>query len=209
MLSRTYGLDGAAQAAALEKDPDNTLYWRATPRRLELESIRDSLLFVSGLLEPEPPAPGHLSGMNSRGNGRLRSSLGFSSPYRTIYLPVLRDLLPDEYATFDFPDPSGVNGLRHVTNAPPQALFFMNSEFVEDASLAAADRILSGEGDESARIGAAYRLLLGRDPDAAEREDAASFLASIDASGRENADRHRWSVIVQALFATAEFRHVL
>ncbi len=209
MLSRTYGLDGAAQAAAMEKDPDNTLYWRATPRRLELESIRDSLLFVSGLLEPEPPAPGHLSGMNSRGNGRLRSSLGFSSPYRTIYLPVLRDLLPDEYATFDFPDPSGVNGLRHVTTAPPQALFFMNSEFVEDASLAAADRILSGEGDESARIDAAYRLLLGRDPDAIEREDAAGFLASIDASGRENADRHRWSVFVQSLFATAEFRHVL
>jgi hypothetical protein len=209
LLSRTYGLDGAAQAAAMEKDPDNTLYWRATPRRLEFESIRDSLLFVSGQLEPEPPAPGHLSGMNSRGNGRLRSSLGVSSPYRTIYLPVLRDLLPDEYATFDFPDPSGVNGLRHVTTAPPQALFFMNSGFVEEVSLAAADRILSGEAEDSARIEAAYRLVLGRDPDSAEREDAAGFLASLDGAGREDPDLHRWSVFVQSLFATAEFRHVL
>jgi hypothetical protein len=193
----------------MEKDPDNTLYWRATPRRLELESIRDSLLFVSGQLEPEPPAPGHLSGMNSRGNGRLRSSIGFSSPYRTVYLPILRDLLPDEYATFDFPEPSGVNGLRHVTTAPPQALFFMNSEFVEDAAFAAADRLLDGSADESSRIGAAYRLLLGRDPDANEREDAAGFIDSLQVSGREDPERHRWSVFVQSLLATAEFRHVL
>ena len=209
VLSRTYALDGAAQAAAMEKDPDNTLYWRATPRRLELESIRDSLLFVSGLLEPEPPAPGHLSGMNSRGNGRLRSSIGFASPYRTIYLPILRDLLPDEYATFDFPDPSGVNGLRHVTTAPPQALFFMNSRFVEDAALATTDRLLEAEDDASSRIDAAYRLLLGRDPESVEREDAVEFLDSLKVSGREDKDRYRWSVLVQSLLATAEFRHVL
>lgn len=209
MLSRTYALDGTAQPAAMEKDPDNTLYWRATPRRLELEAIRDSLLFVSGLLETEPPAPGHLSGMNSRGNGRLRSSLGFSSPCRTIYLPVLRDLLPDEYATFDFPDPSVVNGLRHVTTAPPQALFFMNSDFVENAAFAATDRVLGTGGGETSRIDAAYRLLLGRDPDATEREDATAFLASINDSGRDDPEHHRWSVFIQSLLATAEFRHVL
>ncbi|MCB1092318.1 MAG: DUF1549 domain-containing protein, partial [Verrucomicrobiae bacterium] len=44
MLSRTYQLDGKAQPAALESDPDNTLYWRFTPKRLELEALRDSLL---------------------------------------------------------------------------------------------------------------------------------------------------------------------
>lgn len=209
MLSRTYALDGAGQAAALEKDPDNTLYWRATPRRLELESIRDSLIAVAGTLETEPPAPGHLSGMNSRGNGRLRSELGFHSPYRTIYLPVLRDLLPDEYATFDFPDPSGVNGLRHVTTAPPQALFFMNSGFVEESAHATAGRLLESGEDEAERVTAAYRLILGRDPSAEERIDAEDLLSSLDTSGLEGPERHRWSVFVQSLFATAEFRYVL
>jgi hypothetical protein len=209
MLSRTYGLDGGAQPVALEKDPDNTLYWRSTPRRLELEPIRDSLLFVSGALEMEPPAPGHLSGMNSRGNGRLRSSLHFGSPYRTVYLPVLRDLLPDEYATFDFPDPSGVNGLRHVTTAPPQALFFMNSEFVDDAAARTADHLIATVGDESARIVAAYRLILGRDPLAEEKNEAAALLAALDGSGRQDPEHHRWSAFLQSLFATAEFRYVL
>ncbi len=209
MLSRAYGLDGSAQAAAMEKDPDNTLYWRATPRRLEFEAIRDSLLSVAGTLDPEPPAPGHLSGMNSRGNGRLRSQIGFYSPYRTVYLPVLRDLLLDEYATFDFPDPSGVNGLRHVTTAPPQALFFMNSEFVEGAALSTAGRILESADEDAARITAAYRLVLGRDPTGEERADATALLTSLDASGRNDPEAYRWSVLVQSLFATAEFRYVL
>ncbi|MBL9152699.1 MAG: DUF1553 domain-containing protein [Verrucomicrobiales bacterium] len=209
LLSRTYSLDGSAQPAGMEKDPDNTLYWRTTPRRLELEPIRDTLLAVSGDLEPEPPAPGHLAGMSGRGNGRLRSELGFDSPYRTIYLPILRDLLPDEYATFDFPDPSGVNGLRHVTTAPPQALFFLNSRFVADAARRTAIRLLEGEKSDADRIRAAYRLILSRDPAAAEVADAESLMTTLDAAGSDDPEIHRWSVFIQSLFAGAEFRYVL
>jgi hypothetical protein len=122
---------------------------------------------------------------------------------------VLRDLLPDEYATFDFPDPSGVNGLRHVTTAPPQALFFMNSEFVDDAAARTADHLIATVGDESARIVAAYRLILGRDPLAEEKNEAAALLAALDGSGRQDPEHHRWSAFLQSLFATAEFRYVL
>lgn len=209
MLSRTYALDGCAQPAGLEKDPDNTLYWRATPRRLELEPIRDTLLLISGDLSPEPPAPGHLAGMNSRGNGRVRSEINFYSPYRTIYLPILRDLLPDEYATFDFPDPSGVNGLRHVTTAPPQALFFMNSRFVEDAALRTADRVMELAPSARDRITQAYRLILSREPDTEEIDEAESLMGALDVSGLKDPERYRWSVFVQSLFAGAEFRYVL
>ncbi len=182
MLSRTYALDGAAPPAALEKDPDNTLYWRTTPRRFELEPIRDTLLFVSGALETEAPQPGHTSGMNSRGNGRIRSELDLYSPYRTTYLPILRDLLLDEYATFDFPDPSSANGLRHVTTAPTQALFFMNSGFVETAAARNANRLLESEMPVADRTSLAYRLVLGRDPSSEEIDEAEDLVSSIDTS---------------------------
>jgi len=160
---------------------------------------------VAGILETARPEPGHLAGMSSGGKGRVRSELGLDSPYRTIYLPILRDLLPDEYGTFDFPDPSGVNGLRHVTTAPTQALFFMNSPFVESAARRTAHRLLDSAGSDRDRITQAYRLILGRNPNSQEIDDA---LALFDSSHADTAT-HRWTILIQSLFATAEFRYIL
>src|SRR5207302_7247722 len=55
-LSRTYRLASAPSAAAAEADPGNMLYWRANVRRLEVEAIRDALLFVSAELDLKRPA---------------------------------------------------------------------------------------------------------------------------------------------------------
>ncbi|MCB1089600.1 MAG: DUF1553 domain-containing protein, partial [Verrucomicrobiae bacterium] len=177
--------------------------------RLELEALRDSLLFVSGALDPEPPAPGYLAGNGSRGRSRVRGEIGFDDPYRTIYLPVLRDLLPDEYGVFDFPDPSSVNGLRHVTTAPPQALFFMNSGFVQEAADRTVGRLLKSDDSTRKRVIAAYRTILGREPEAAEIEDASALMQSLDDSGNRDAETFRWAALVQALLSSAEFRYVL
>ena len=176
MLSRTYQLNGEHQPAAAEKDPDNTLYWRSKPRRLELEPLRDSMLFVAGSLSAEPPAPGYLAGNGSRGRGKVRGEIGFNSSYRTLYLPVIRDLLSEEFGLFDFPDPSSVNGLRHVTTAPPQALFFMNSQFVENASYDVVDRLYDLAKSDDDRIDLAYQIILSREPDAEERSEAMDLM---------------------------------
>src|SRR4029077_17928598 len=69
MLSSTYqqssGDDVAMQnqnrrqlQKGLAVDPENRLLWRANRRRLEAESIRDSLLAVSGKLDLTPGGPG-------------------------------------------------------------------------------------------------------------------------------------------------------
>ncbi len=198
MLSRTYQLSGEHQENAFAKDPDNTLYWRATPRRLELEPLRDSLLLLSGRLSLIPPEPGYLAGSSSRGRGKTRGDLGFESPYRTIYLPVLRDLLPDEYGVFDFPDPSSVNGQRHITTAPPQALFFMNHRFVEEAASQLAENLAASEQSIGDRIDLAYQTILSRPPTNGEREAALELIRELD-----------FASFIQALFAGAEFRYVL
>ena len=209
MLSRTYQLSGDHQAAATEKDPDNTLYWRFRPRRLELEPLRDSMLAATGELNSGPPTPGYLGGSGGKGQGRTHATLNFSAPYRTVYLPVLRDLLPDEFSVFDFPDPSSISGLRHITTAPPQALFFMNSEFVEDIAYRTVDRLFEMAKGDDERISIAYQLLLGREPVAEEIDDARDLMEGLDTDGLKDPEAYRWVVFVQALMAGAEFRYVL
>ncbi len=209
MLSRTYQINGDFQPTAAENDPDNALYWRFSPRRLELEPLRDSMLFVSGALKLDRPQPGYIAGNGNRGRSRVRGEIGFDSPYRTIYLPVLRDFLPDEYGVFDFPDPSSLNGRRHVTTAPPQALFFMNSRFVSDAAYDTAYRLFELAKTSRERVDLAYQLLLSREPSPDERDGALKLMRGLDVDGLNDAEGYRWAVFIQALFAGAEFRYVL
>jgi hypothetical protein len=53
--SRVYRISSAFDKRAHEYDPDNALLWRANPRRLDAEAIRDAMLLVSGELDLERP----------------------------------------------------------------------------------------------------------------------------------------------------------
>ena len=122
---------------------------------------------------------------------------------------MLRDLLPDEYGVFDFPDPSSVAGLRHITTAPPQALFFMNSRFVEDAAYDMADRLFELADGDKERVELAYQTILSRKPNSDEIDGALELMKGLDTEGLKNPEGYRWTVFVQALLGSAEFRYVL
>ena len=137
VLSRTYRQASAYKEDAFRADPDNRLLWRASKRRLDAEAIRDAMLAVSGELDETRPAgslvakqigdkPISLIGLDSR----LPPDLD-GSQHRSVYLPVLRDRLPDVLDLFDFAEPSLVTGDRETTNVPVQALYLMNSPFVQ------------------------------------------------------------------------------
>jgi len=210
MMSRTYRLSGTGQAAGLEKDPGNTLHWRMSPRRLEFEPIRDSMLQAAGLLEFERPEGIQVAGMGGKGRtGQTISLLNLESPYRTIYLPVLRDLLPDVYGTFDFPDPTQIKGQRFVTTTPPQSLFMLNSEFAARMAQETAARLLEEKGSDKDRIARLYVRLLGREPDLEEANAALTLMRDLDSSQAREPEIYRWSTLVQAIMAGAEFRYVL
>jgi hypothetical protein len=106
VLSRTYRLSTQAQSAAIEADPQNSLYWRMNRRRLEFEPLRDTLLDVAGRLSTERPEGIQVAGIGGKSRqSQVSSLLPIDSRYRTVYLPVLRAHLPDEFTLFDFPDP--------------------------------------------------------------------------------------------------------
>ena len=214
VLSRAYQLASTHDAQSFEVDPDNTLIWRMSPRRLEAEALRDAVLAISGKLDLEPPVG---SAVAKAGEGPARPGGGFNDDgldmHRAVYLAVVRDLLPESLTLFDFADPSLVTGERATTSGPSQALFLMNSPFVIRQAEAAGDRLRTIDGDDDARIRAAYLRFLARTPTDSERNRAREFLSSfLTGAGAKNTvvDRPKaaWTAFCQALYASAEFRYI-
>jgi hypothetical protein len=161
MLSATYQLGNELSAPAFEKDPANRLYWRYDRHRMDAEQIRDSLLQVSGALDPKMGGPSvNLSGTTTR---------------RTIYGKVSRYKLDEYLQLFDFPSPGMSAEKRFTTSVPLQRLFLMNSAFVQQQAELLARRV-AVEPDQKARIGKAYSLVFGRTPTPAEIEAGLIYL---------------------------------
>jgi hypothetical protein len=205
MLSRTYRQSSASEAGRMEKDGANALYWRMNPKRLELEAIRDSMLFISGGLSFERPAGIQVAGNGGKGNkGRTRAVIDESAACRTVFLPVIRDNLPELYRIFDFPEPTQIKGAREVTTVPAQALFFLNSRFANDSTRAAAQRLRDDPAlrTDDARLARIYTAVLGRAALPDEVQEARAFIET------PGTPLSRWSALVQALMAGTEFRYV-
>jgi hypothetical protein len=210
VLSRAYQLSSAVDDRNLEVDPDNTLVWRMSPRRLEAEALRDAVLAVSGRLVVKPPV-GTVVARAGEGFAGITRAFAQDAidPHRSVYLPVVRDQLPESLALFDFADPSLVTTGRSGTTVPAQALYLMNSPWITRMAEATADRLLREDGDDAVRIERAYLLTLARVPTPRERDRALAFLKDFaPGSAGDGADRGAWAAFCQALFASAEFRYL-
>jgi hypothetical protein len=121
---------------------------------------------------------------------------------RSVYLPIIREQLPEALSLFDFPDPNGVAGERAVSTVPAQALYLLNNPFVIRQSEAAADRLRAWNGSTADKVRRAYETFFARPPSAKETQAALDFLSNY---GRTATDRSAWAAFAQALFASAEF----
>ncbi len=231
VLSHAYQLSSEYQPATFAADPENTLLWRASKRRLDAECIRDAMLSASGKLELQSPTGSMIatSGDAPIGGPRFRGisedqliNSGGAVNYRSVYLPVARDLPPDALAVFDFSDPNSVTGDREKTNVPAQALYVLNNEFVARCAGNLADRVMAAFPSNAGfdqRLNYCYWLTLGRNPTASEKSAAWNFLQKFPASWsrgetsqpgiKDEADiRAAWLSLGRALFATADFRYL-
>ena len=219
VLSRAYQLSSQRDEHNDKVDPDNRLLWRANPRRLEAETIRDAILTVSGQLDLERPRGSSVTALGDQ----LARSIAFEKiqppgNHRSVYLPVVRDYVPELFDLFDFPSPSLVSGQRAVTNVPSQALYLRNSAFVAEQTKLAADRLLAVKGltDDGQRVTLATRWALGRTPSDAEHNAALQLINGVRraesekaADAKANADQAAWSAWFLTLFTTAEFRYLV
>ena len=213
VLSETFRQGSHASAAALIADPDNRLLHHHPTRRLDAEGIRDSLLAVSGRLDPR------LGGRPIRPHRFLEDPAKrlFAGPLdgegrRSIYLEMSIMAPPPFLVGFNLPAPKIPTGKRDVTSVPAQALILLNDPFVLAMADHWAGRLLAdGRSQPDERMAAMFREALGREPDAEEMSvwlDAASAFASPNTTPEAlMAERAAWKGVAHALFNSKELIH--
>jgi mono/diheme cytochrome c family protein len=167
VLSATYQQGSDASAKNLAADPENHYWHHINRRRLDFESLRDTLLAVAGKLD--------------RQIGGLPVDLGAepAPTRRTVYALIDRQNLPGVFRTFDFANPDVSNQGRFYTTVPQQALALMNSPFVLQQAQQLVQRAdVSTAPDAAAKVRALYQLVLQRPPESREVRLAEKFLAA-------------------------------
>jgi len=173
-----------------EVDPDNRLLSSFAMRRLSAEEIRDSMLIAAGTLERKM-------------GGRATQDL--NRPWRSLYIQTNRSDRRNFSTLFDAADPEQCVGTRRTSTIAPQALFFLNNDFVHRQAAQIAQRLeRKAPDDERYRIERAYQLLFGRLPEEDEVSVGLNLLAK--AAGRDPAQA--WSEYVHVLLCSNEFCYV-
>jgi hypothetical protein len=179
VLSNTYQRSSRMNLANYRVDPDNKLLWRANPRPLDAEALRDTILTAGGGLDLKRPYGSQVSafGDNRVGLSFNQDRMTTEVRYRSVYLPILRNDLPEALGLFDFADPSVSKPKRESTNVPSQALYLMNSKWVLTEAAAMAKDLVKRFPDQESRIKQAFLRIYSRPADATDLAVAKGFFS--------------------------------
>ena len=212
MNSRTYQQSSARDPNAMLQDPTNEWLAGFPRRRLDAESIRDTLLALGGNLDLSPGGahpfpPQHTWDFTQHKPFKAV----YESNHRSVYLMTQRIQRHPFLAIFDGADPSTSTAARMTSTTPLQALYLLNDEFVHKQAAALAGRLFVESDEDSSRIARAWMLMFGRPPDSSEKAAAAEFLVntrhklqSIDVQA-DILDQHCWEALLRSLMRLNEF----
>jgi hypothetical protein len=190
-------------------DPSNDLLWRAHRRRLDAESVRDTLLVLGGNLDPTmggahpfPPQP----------QWDFTQHKPFKAVYdtnrRSVYLMTQRIQRHPLMAIFDGPDTSASTANRTTSTTTLQALYFLNDQFVHEQATRLAARVYSARSDDEGRIRLAYELLFARPPTDDEYKAGRQYLAKLSTASADapsDQSERAWESFIRVLLRTNEF----
>ena len=237
VLSKAYQQSSLAESIP-EADPGNSLLWRQNIQRLDAETLRDSLLMVSGLLLPtqggrplwpEVPEelthaqPAILEAIKDGDGGRMQG--WYTDPpeqtdVRSLYLIRKRCLPIPFLQSFDLPDSTVSCARRDTTVVAPQALMLLNSPEAIRYAEALADRILrdtpqlteASDEHEKALVERLFQLSLNRQPTAEEQTLAAEHLqheqAKVLDGNQQSRMRFSFVSLCRAMLNVNEFVYV-
>jgi mono/diheme cytochrome c family protein len=215
MRSHTYRLAAIEDPSAIAADPANDYLSGFRRRRLDAESLRDTLLVLGGNLDETPAGP-HPFPPSTEWNYTQHNPFKavYDSRRRTVYLMTQRIQRHPYLATFDGPDTSASTPERLTSTTPLQALYLLNDPRVHEQADLIAARLVSDRSDDGGRIELAYRLLLSRPPASEERAAALAYLpraqAALAAAGTPEAERGllAWGSVVRSMLLLNEFVYV-
>jgi len=213
VLSRTFTMSSRHDDAGHSIDPDNRLLWRAHRRRLEPEVLRDAMLAAAGTLDLKPmdSTVWYLADQaTNAGANEIRRRTDFSC--RSVYLPVIRNDLPEWFDVFDFADPHVATGMRPQTMVATQGLFLLNDDSVMASAEATARRVLADRaaGGQRAVVDRLFELVLGAPANEQEQRELISFIGEterrLSEEGDADAELRAWSMACHALLASSRFQ---
>jgi hypothetical protein len=215
MHSRAYQAASNDDSANAQIDPGNDYLWRFTRQRLDAESIRDSILSVSGNLDLSPGGP-HPFPEQSSWNFTQHNPFKavYETDRRSVYLMTQRIQRHPFLALFDGADTNASTAHRFTSTTPLQALYLMNDPFIHEQSRKFAARLLEERSNDLDRIELAYLLLFGRPAEAGELETSARHLEQVRGAlerqgiAVEDLQIRSWASLARAWWMSNEFVYV-
>ena len=215
LLSKTWQQSSTRSGASLQQDAGNNLLSAFPRHRLQAEALRDTLLALSGQLDPTPggrhPFPPQTEWQFTQHNP-------FKAVYdhnkRSVYLMTQRTQRHPYLGIFDAADPAISTAQRSSTTTPLQSLYLMNNPFVHIQATGLAQRLLTEQADNSARLDLAWKLTFSRAPQADETAAALTLLAKtqdtlkLDGIPEDRLELESWSALTRSLFRTNEFLYL-
>ncbi len=203
VLSETWQRDSLPTASAKENDLINALWSHMQMRRIDAESIRDTMLQMSGKLKTLDQGLGTRVYYRSVFDPNKQSPPGplDGDQRRSIFLEVRRNF-PNEFLTaFDFPKPTAPAGRRSQTTVPQQSLVLLNDPFTLLQSQLWATRVCHTNSETAERIKMFYSDLLSREPTPDELRAATSFVEDQIQLSNETV---AWGAMAHAMFNLKE-----
>lgn len=211
MLSDVYQQASVEDPDARGRDPENLFLWRMPRKRLEMESMRDAMLAVSGELDTA-----------TIGGRPFDLDADPVVPRRSVYAFINRDIISSLSSTFDGADPTSCTVKRPDTTVPQQTLYALNSAFIQDRAAAVAKLAIGASADDGQRVEWLYQRIYLRRPDQDERNLALAFVTRPQPDGEAaevtdatvettvtsagtSAGTDRWAQLAHAMLASNEF----
>ena len=203
MLADVYQQASVEDPDARQRDAENRLLWRMPRKRLEVESMRDALLAVSGELDT-----------TTIGGRPFDLETSPVVPRRSVYAFINRDIISSLSSTFDGADPTSCTVKRPDTMVPQQTLYALNSAFIQDRAAAVAKLAVDVADADRDRVEWLYQRIYLRQPDQEERDLALAFVTrpqpdgdTVEAPAETSAvaDTDRWAQLAHAMLASNEF----
>jgi hypothetical protein len=198
VTSATYRQSSVTNPDGVKKDAQARLLWRYPPRRIEAETLRDSVLFVSGKLDLKMGGPG-FDLFEPNGNYvrvyTPKKEFGPDEFRRMIYQQKPRMQLDDTFGAFDCPDGGQITPRRNVSITPLQSLNLLNSAFMLQQAQFLAERVEKDAGrDVTEQVKVVFRLVFQRVPSKTEQ-----------AAGETLVRTHGVAALCRAVFNANEF----
>ncbi len=204
VMSTTYQRSSDHDPESFAEDPENLLWWRGNRKRLDFESLRDSVLVATQVIDP------------AIGGASIKLIDPPFSNRRTLYAYIDRQNLPGVFRSFDFASPDSHVPNRLSTTVPQQGLFFMNSPMVDhyatelakktSQSVVASSVSESENASEQLRsiVITLFHSVLLREPTPSEMTQSIAYVRS-ENNGTSDLASYAWPDLIKALLCTNEF----